>query len=86
MEIRRRVAERELVDGASMNVFNVSRFDGLVLNDNQAANFFANWAAQNHLHLNWRMKLVPQQTLLEAMRVESSPFTKEAATLLSFIS
>ena len=45
MEIRKRVAKRELIDGAWMNVFNASRFDGLVPNNNQAATFFADWAA-----------------------------------------
>ena len=45
MEIRKRVAKRELTDGAWMNVFNALCFDGLVPNNNQAATFFADWAA-----------------------------------------
>ena len=85
MEIRRKAAERELVDGAWMNVFNALRFDGLVPNNDQAATFFADWAAQNHLHLGWQTQFVPQQTLLEAMKAELSPFTEEAVTLISFI-
>ena len=85
MEIRRRTVERELVDRAWMNVFNALCFAGLIPNNNQAANFFADWAVQNHLHLGWRIKFVPQQTLLEAMIVELFSFTEEAVTQLSFI-
>ena len=85
LEIRRRAAGRELLEGGWKNVFNALRFDDIVPNDNQVANFFADWAAQNHLHLSWQMKFVPQQTSLEAIRVELSPFTEETATLLSYI-
>ena len=81
--MKRSVAEKELLDGNWRNTFNKLRFDDLVPNDNQVATFFTDWAAQNHLHLSWRTKLVPQRMSLEAMKVESSPFTEEGAALLS---
>jgi hypothetical protein len=85
-EARKEMARTELIAGNWGNVFMALSFDGLIGGSHEEASiFFMEWAAQNHLHLPWRMIQTPQRILEEAMNEPGSPYSKEVATMLSYI-
>ena len=68
-----------------MFFFNGLGVDNLAASGREVQENFCQWAARNHLHQAWRIKLVPREVLEEAMSAPGAPFLRKVAMLISYM-
>ena len=85
MEERLEAARQLFRGGDWMFFFNGLGVDNLVADNREVQEYFCQWAARNHLHRAWRIKLVPREMLEEAMNAPGAPFSRKVAMLISYM-